>query len=69
MLCPSALLAAVEVNGHQRLACAAPLLGMYKNFKHAEAGWTLENNTLINEAIIAIKGDPYKKYRIYEKAI
>ncbi len=38
-----------------------------KGFTHAEAGWTLENNKLINEAILAIKGNPYKTYRIYEK--
>ena len=40
-----------------------------RGLKWAEAGWTLENNTLINEAIIAIKGDPYKKYRLYQKQI
>jgi GNAT superfamily N-acetyltransferase len=40
-----------------------------KGFLHAEAGWTLENNVMINEAIKAIKGDPYKTYRLYEKQI
>jgi len=29
----------------------------------------LEHNDLVNNAIIAIKGDPYKKYRIFEKSI
>jgi hypothetical protein len=29
----------------------------------------LEHNDLVNNAIIAIKGTPYKRYRIYEKAI
>jgi hypothetical protein len=40
-----------------------------KGFKYAEASWTLEHNDLVNNAIIAIKGDPYKTYRIYEKAL
>lgn len=40
-----------------------------KGLKYAEAGWTLEHNDLVNNAIAAIKGDPYKKYRIYEKQI
>ena len=40
-----------------------------KGLKYAEAGWTLEHNDLVNNAIIAIKGDPYKKYRIFEKSI
>ena len=63
------------VDGYRKMVIEACLYGTIikeyqkKGYKHAEAGWTLENNTLINEAIIAIKGDPYKKYRIYEKAI
>ncbi|MES2830015.1 MAG: GNAT family N-acetyltransferase [Bacteroidota bacterium] len=40
-----------------------------KGLKYAEAGWTLEHNDMVNNAIIAIKGDPYKKYRIFEKSI
>lgn len=63
------------IDGYRKMGIEACLYGSiikeYKRrgFKHAEAGWTLENNTLINEAIKAIKGDPYKKYRIYEKTI
>jgi len=63
------------VDGYRKMGIEACLYGSIikrykeKGFTHAEAGWTLENNTLINEAIIAIKGDPRKKYRIYEKAI
>ena len=63
------------IDGYRKMGIEACLYGSIireykrKGYKHAEAGWTLENNTLINEAIIAIKGDPYKKYRIYEKAI
>ncbi len=63
------------VDGYRKMGIEAVLYGtIIKNYterglKWAEAGWTLENNTLINEAIIAIKGDPYKKYRLYQKAI
>ena len=63
------------IDGYRKMGIEACLYGTIikeykrKGLKHAEAGWTLENNTLINEAIIAIKGDPYKKYRLYEKAL
>lgn len=63
------------IDGYRKMGIEACLYGSIireykrKGFTHAEAGWTLENNTLINEAIMAIKGDPYKKYRIYEKQI
>jgi GNAT superfamily N-acetyltransferase len=63
------------VDGYRKMGIEAVLYGtIIKNYtekglKHAEAGWTLENNTLINEAILAIKGDPYKKYRLYQKQI
>jgi GNAT superfamily N-acetyltransferase len=63
------------IEGYRKMGIEACLYGTIikeykrKGFKHAEAGWTLENNTLINEAIKAIKGDPYKTYRIYEKPI
>ena len=40
-----------------------------RDFDYAEAGWTLEHNHPVNNAIKAIKGDPYKIHRIYEKAI
>lgn len=63
------------VDGYRKMGIEACLYGTIikeykrKGYKHAEAGWTLENNTMINEAIKAIKGDPYKKYRLYEKQI
>jgi len=63
------------VDGYRKMGIEAVLYGtIIKNytargFEWAEAGWTLENNTMINEAIIAIKGDPYKKYRLYQKPI
>ena len=63
------------VDGYRKMGIEAVLYGTIikeyrrKGLKYAEAGWTLENNTLINEAIIAIKGDPHKKYRLYEKPL
>lgn len=63
------------VDGYRKMGIEACIYGSIiksyraKNFEYAEAGWTLEHNDLVNNAIIAIKGDPYKKYRIYEKAI
>jgi len=63
------------VDGYRKMGIEACIYGSIiksyraKNFEYAEAGWTLEHNDLVNNAIIAIKGDPYKKYRIYEKAV
>ncbi len=63
------------IDGYRKMGIEAVLYGTIikeykrKGFLEAEAGWTLENNDMVNKAIIAIKGDPYKKYRIYEKAI
>ncbi|WP_316788454.1 hypothetical protein [Pedobacter frigoris] len=63
------------VDGYRKMGIEACIYGgiikayRAKGLKYAEASWTLEHNDLVNNAIIAIKGDPYKKYRIYEKAI
>ncbi|GAA4090459.1 GNAT family N-acetyltransferase [Mucilaginibacter panaciglaebae] len=63
------------VEGYRKLGIEAVLYGTIikeykrKGYDYADAGWTLENNIMINKAIEAIKGDPYKTYRIYEKAI
>lgn len=63
------------VDGYRKMGIEACIYGSIiksyraKGFKYAEAGWTLEHNDLVNNAIIAIKGDPYKKYRIYEKLL
>lgn len=40
-----------------------------KNFVTAEASWVLEHNIPMNKAMLSINGKPYKKYRIYEKAL
>ena len=63
------------VDGYRKMGIEACIYGSIiksykaKKFEYAVAGWTLEHNDLVNNAIIAIKGDRYKKYRIYEKAI
>ena len=43
--------------------------GRRKGIVRAEASWILENNTLMNQALVNLKSDPYKKYRIYELPI
>lgn len=40
-----------------------------KGIQQAEASWILEHNTLMNQGLINMAAQPYKKYRIYEKAI
>jgi GNAT superfamily N-acetyltransferase len=63
------------IEGYRKLGIEACLYGTIikeyrrKNLDYAEASWTLENNEMVNRAIEAIGGDPYKTYRIYEKAI
>lgn len=43
--------------------------GLQKGIKHAEASWILENNTMMNRAMRHVNANPYKRYRIYEKAL
>ncbi|HEX4150137.1 MAG TPA: GNAT family N-acetyltransferase, partial [Pirellulales bacterium] len=38
-------------------------------YKQAELGWTLEDNSLINNTIEAVGGRHYKTFRIYEKSL
>lgn len=63
------------IDGYRKMGIEACLYGSIikeyrrKGLKYAEAGWTLENNEMVNRAIEAIGGDQYKTYRIYEKAI
>lgn len=40
-----------------------------KKIKWAEASWILENNEMMNRALLNIGGEVYKKYRIYEMPI
>lgn len=61
------------IDGYRKMgieACFyATIINKYreKQLEYAEASWTLEDNHLINNAIIAIKGRQYKRYRIYRK--
>jgi GNAT superfamily N-acetyltransferase len=63
------------IDGYRKMgieACIyASIIKSYKakGFTYAEASWTLEHNDMVNNAIKAIKGVPYKKYRIYEKQL
>lgn len=63
------------IEGYRKMGIEACLYGNIikeyrrKKLKYAEASWTLEHNHLINNAILAIKGEPYKKYRIFEKKV
>jgi len=36
---------------------------------YVEANWVLEDNALMNNALVQLKFDLVKKYRIYEKKI
>lgn len=40
-----------------------------KKYKLAEASWILENNELMNRAMLQMETIPYKRYRIFEKAL
>ena len=44
-------------------------IGMEKGIERAECSWILEHNTMMNRAMQDIEARPYRKYRIYEKAI
>ncbi len=38
-----------------------------KGIVYGEASWILENNEMMNRALVQINGNVYRKYRIYEK--
>ena len=40
-----------------------------KGYKRAEMSWILENNMMMNRAVQFFGGIPYKRYRIYQKAL
>lgn len=69
------VLALGVVEGYRKMGIEAVFYGsiiqngLKKKMQSAEASWILEDNFLMNQAILNIKGKPYKKYRIYEKAI
>ena len=40
-----------------------------KGIKRSEASWILENNDLMNRALVQIGGKVFRKHRMYEKPI
>lgn len=40
-----------------------------KNIDYGEASWILENNDMMNKALLHIGGKVYKKYRLYEMGV
>jgi GNAT superfamily N-acetyltransferase len=43
--------------------------GLARGMTYGESGWILEDNLLMCQAIEKIGGVPYKRYRVYDKAI
>ncbi|MCM2254062.1 MAG: N-acetyltransferase [Vicinamibacteria bacterium] len=43
--------------------------GRARGVRWAEAGWVLEDNPLMRNALVRMGFEPYKTYRVYEKAI
>jgi len=40
-----------------------------KGYTHGEASWILEDNLMMNQALLNIGAKPYKRYRMYEKSL
>ncbi|QCR21591.1 hypothetical protein [Pontibacter sp. SGAir0037] len=63
------------VEGYRKLGIEACFYGSViqkgqeKGLVMAEASWILEDNVMMNQALVKMEAKPYKKYRIYEKAI
>ncbi|MDO6388660.1 hypothetical protein Q4E40_00890 [Pontibacter sp. BT731] len=63
------------VEGYRKMGIEACFYGAAmqkhreKKMQSAEASWILENNVLMNQGLLKMGATPYKKYRIYEKAI
>jgi len=43
--------------------------GIETGYPFGEAGWVLEDNTMMNRAAEFMSGERYKTYRIYEKSL
>jgi hypothetical protein len=63
------------VEGYRKLGIEACFYGAAmqryreKNMQMAEASWILENNVAMNQGLLHMAARPYKRYRIYQKAI
>lgn len=65
-----------ELRGKKRYAPLATAVmaelarrGLKRKYDWAELGWTLEDNRLINAAIRSMRGQIYKRYRLFEKPV
>ncbi|WP_242917850.1 hypothetical protein [Pontibacter liquoris] len=69
------ILALGVVEGYRKMGIEAVFYGAAmqkyreKNMKMAEASWILENNVMMNQGLLNMAAKPYKRYRIYEKAL
>jgi hypothetical protein len=69
------ILALGVIEGYRKMGIEACFYGaamqkhQEKNMKSAEASWILENNVLMNQGLLKMDAKPYKRYRIYEKAL
>ncbi|AKD04223.1 hypothetical protein POKO110462_20015 [Pontibacter korlensis] len=63
------------IEGYRKLGIEAVFYGaamqkhQEKNMQMAEASWVLESNVLMNQGLLNMEAKPYKRYRIYEKAL
>lgn len=63
------------VEGYRKLGIEAVFYGAAmqkhreKKMQSAEASWILENNVMMNQGLLKMGARPYKKYRIFEKAL
>ncbi|WP_266206157.1 hypothetical protein [Pontibacter kalidii] len=63
------------VEGYRKMGIEACFYGaamqkhQEKHMKSAEASWILENNVLMNQGLLKMDAKPYKRYRIFEKAL
>lgn len=63
------------VEGYRKLGIEACFYGAAmqqareKGMQMGEASWILEDNVMMNQALLKMGAKPYKRYRIYEKAL
>ncbi len=43
--------------------------GLERDIEEAEASWILENNVMMNQGLLNMNAEPYKRYRMYELEI
>jgi len=69
------VLALGVIDGYRRMGIEACFYAstiekaIEKKLTGGEASWILENNELMNNGLLKLNATPYKRYRIYEKAL